>query len=364
MTLVDDEILSRSGPRPALTDAAAGHTLTYDQLGDGARRVAGGLAERRIGRGDAVALVAANTPDYAVALYGALLAGAAVLGANPQLTGPELARQLTACGARLAIAGVPVPGVPAVRSPGELLGPRVPGPDAARRPEDRAFLFSSSGTGGLPKLAVHTHAGACAFLRAFSALPPAALTPSDVVAPVVPFPHLYGTAVLSMALRAGAQVVTVPLAPFDFEGFLRALAAHAVTVAFVSPPVMQALAQHPLVDRRDLPALRRVVSSAAPLAPQLAEAVAARLGCEVVDCLGSTEAWGVTAGGRIAPGLEARVVDPASGRPLGPGTPGELCLRGPQVMAGYLDGTGVGAGGWLHTGDLCTLDAGGRLTIL
>src|SRR3954447_406443 len=110
--MVDDELLGRAAvhqARTALIDPTGGRALTFGQLADGARRVAGGLAERGVGRGDVVALVADNSPDYAVALYGALGAGATVAPANPGLTAPELARWLAACSARLVLAGVPVP---------------------------------------------------------------------------------------------------------------------------------------------------------------------------------------------------------------------------------------------------------------
>jgi acyl-CoA synthetase (AMP-forming)/AMP-acid ligase II len=365
MSFADHEVLrSDHLARVAVIDGATGRTLTAGQLADGARRVAGGLAARGAGRGDVVMLVAGNTPEFAVATYGVLAAGAAVATANPMLTSGELARLFAASRARLVLADVPVPdpGVLVVRSVSDLLG-RPAGPVEGRNPEDPAFLFCSSGTTGLPKLAVHTHAGTCAFLHGFAGLPATQLHPSDVVAPTAPFTHLYGSAVVMHALRSGARVVTLPL-PMPVEERLRALADHAVTVLHTAPPLLQALAQHPLVDRLDLSALRCVISSAAPLDPELKRAVEARLGCPVVDCLGLTEAWGFTADGRFAPGVEAQIADPATGRPLGAGRPGELWIRGPQIMAGYLDGTGVGPGGWLHTGDLCSLDSRGRLTVL
>jgi acyl-CoA synthetase (AMP-forming)/AMP-acid ligase II len=365
MSFADHEVLRSAHPaRVALIDGATGRTLTAGQLADGARRVAGGLAARGIGRGDVVTLVAGNTPEFAVATYGVLAAGAAVASANPMLTSGELARLFAGFRTRLVLTDVPLPdpGVPVVHSVAELLGPPA-GPVAGRTPQDPAFLFCSSGTSGLPKPALHTHAGTCAFLRAFAALPATHLEPADVVAPTAPFTHLYGGAVVMHALRSGARAVTMPLA-MPVEERLRVLADHAVTVLHTSPPLLQALARHPLVDRLDLSALRCVISSAAPLEPALKQAVETRLGCAVVDCLGLTEAWGFTADGRFAPGVEAQIVEPASGRPLGAGKPGELWIRGPQIMAGYLDGTGVGPGGWLHTGDLCALDARGRLTVL
>src|SRR3954454_17497584 len=107
MTSVDDEILSRAAAQPARTALVgpAGRTLTFGQLADGARRVAGGLAERGVRRGDVVALVADSSPDYAVALCGALAAGATVASATPRLAAPELARWLAACSAGLLVGG-------------------------------------------------------------------------------------------------------------------------------------------------------------------------------------------------------------------------------------------------------------------
>jgi acyl-CoA synthetase (AMP-forming)/AMP-acid ligase II len=381
--LVDETILAVADAQPdrlALADARSGRTLTGGQLADGARRFAAGLAERGIGRGDVVALVAANGPDHAVALYGTLASGAAVASANPALTAGELGRQFAVTRPRLVIADAtshtaasaaadaPVVTIDALdqllAEPGAAPAGRVTG--------DVAHLFPSSGTTGLPKIAVHEHGGLSTFLRSLDAVPSFALGPDDVVGLVVPFTHLFGTALLHHALRSGAPVATIPA--FDLEAFLRMLQDHRVTVAPLTPPVLRALAAHPLVDRYDLSALRHLICSAAPCPPELAEAAAARLDCLVTDNLGSTEAWGVALAalppvrasvGRIIPGLEAVIVDPDSGRQLAPGEAGELLLRGPQIMRGYLDGDGVlDDDGWLHTGDLCTFDAGGNLRVV
>jgi acyl-CoA synthetase (AMP-forming)/AMP-acid ligase II len=381
--LVDEAILAVAETAPdrlALADARSGRALTGGQLADGTRRFAAGLAERGIGRGDVVALVAGNGPDHAVALYGTLAAGAAIASANPALTAGELGRQFAVTRPRLLIADatsrtaaraaadVPVATLDALD---ELLAEPGAAP-AGRAATDVAHLFPSSGTTGLPKIAVHEHAGASAFLRALDGVPSLALGPDDVLGHIVPFTHLFGTALLHHALRSRVAVVTLPA--FDLEAFLRMLQDHHVTVAPLTPPVLRALAVHPLVDHYDLSALRHLICSAAPCPPELAEAVAARIGCLVTDNLGSTEAWGVALAasppvrgsvGRIVPGLEAVVVDPDSERALAPGEAGELRLRGPQIMRGYLEGDGVLDGdGWLHTGDLCTLDAGGNLRVV
>ncbi|HET6546823.1 MAG TPA: AMP-binding protein, partial [Solirubrobacter sp.] len=371
--LVDAELfaaLERHASRTAIVDAHSGRALTFAQLGDGARRLAAGLATRGVGHRDGVAIAAGNGPDYAVALLGGLAAGAAVASANPALTPQELKHHFGLSEPRLvfaehrsltAVAEAGAPAIAPLDALGGLLAPPRPGP-SGRTPDDPALLFPSSGTTGLPKLAVHTHAGTTAFLQTFAGEPTVALAGDDVVGVLVPFAHLFGTGILLHALRSGARAVTLPVA--DFQGLLRMIAEHGVTVAPVTPPVIAGLARSPLVERYDLSSLRRVICSAAPCSPALLEQATARLGCAVGDYLGITEAWCVAAAadpvvrgsaGRLAGTLEAVVVDPDSGARLGPGEPGELWVRGPQVMTGYA-GAGpspLDADGWLATGDLC-----------
>ncbi len=359
----DQEVLAGGDPLdPALVDARSGRTLTFGQLSDGAARAAAGLAGRGLGRGDVVALSAGNTPDFAVLLYGALAAGCTVSLSNPQLTPGERERQHALTHPRLVVID---PGA-CVR---ELLAGDG-GAAPARDPDDVALLFSSSGTTGLPKVAAHTHAGMTAFLQGFARTPSARIAAGDVVGLTVPFTHLFGCAVLSHALRGGACVVGLDPGP-DIEAFLRMLAEHRVTVAPVTPPLVAALARHPLVDRYDLSALRLLIASAAPCPAELQQEAQERLGCRVADYLGSTEAWcyGPAADppvrgsvGILAAGHEAIVVDPASGARMGPDEPGELWLRGPQVMRGYLGEPPVD--GWLRTGDLVRIDAAGNLFIV
>ena len=169
---------------------------------------------------------------------------------------------------------------------------------------------------------------------------------------------------------------------FDLEEFLRVLQDQRITRALLVPPILLALAKHPLVASYDLSALELIGSGAAPLDAGLGRACAERLGCPVVQGYGLTEtttAVSSTAGaplgprpgsvGVLLPDTEARIVDPASGQELGTGEPGELWVRGPQVMRGYLNAELATAAvldpdGWLRTGDLCRVDPDGYLFVV
>ena len=183
---------------------------------------------------------------------------------------------------------------------------------------------------------------------------------------------------LAAPLAAGATVVT--LARFTPAALLAAVARHRVTVLIVPPPVAAALAGAPA--EHDLSALELVVAGGAPLAPDVQARLAARLPRATIgQGYGMTETTlpipvpdrrlGTPPGsaGRLAPGTELRVVDPATGRDLGAGTAGELYARGPQVTPGYLgrpDATAelIDADGWLHTGDLGFVDADGCVHVV
>jgi acyl-CoA synthetase (AMP-forming)/AMP-acid ligase II len=361
--------------------------------------VAAGLAARGFGPGDVLALWAPNLPPWAGVALGAMAAGGTVTGANPASTERELVGQLTDSAASVLVT---VPAlVPAARSAaaaagvgeviviGEaegatpiaaLLAGEAPAAEVALDPDTAvALLPYSSGTTGLPKGVMLTHANLVTMVRQINS--GLRLTAHDTVLAVAPFFHVMGfTATLALPLASGATVVTMPR--FDLEGFLTLVQRHRVTVLVVPPPIMGALAGHPLVDAYDLSSVELIVSGGAPLGADLQHAVAARLPNAAVG-----QGWGLTetsigvtmpdrrAGtvpgsvGRVVPNTELRVVDPRTGRDLGPGEPGELWARGPQVMAGYLgrpDATAeiLDADGWLHTGDLGQVDRDGNVFVV
>jgi acyl-CoA synthetase (AMP-forming)/AMP-acid ligase II len=387
----------RLGGKPALVDAASGRTLSYRQLAAGAERVAAGLAARGFGKGDVLAMHAPNLPEYALAAYGAMAAGGVVTGTNPMLTVEELAAQLADSGARVLVTVPPFldrataaaarAGVDEVLVLGEAPGATpfaslvrhdLPPARVAIDPAaDLVALPYSSGTTGLPKGVEQTHASLVTHARQAQTV--MGFHEGDVLLAVAPFFHTMGSnLMMTCGLLAGATIVTLPR--FDLEAFLEAIQRHRVTAMVVVPPIVLALANHPLVDRYDLSSLRLIGCGAAPLGADVEQRCAERLGCPVFQGFGITEAGCTVAinpldaprrgsAGRLLPNTEARVVDPASGADLGPGRSGELLVRGPQLMRGYRghpDATAatVDAEGWLHTGDLVYIDGDGYLFVV
>jgi acyl-CoA synthetase (AMP-forming)/AMP-acid ligase II len=374
------------GDRPALIDGPTGRTLTYAELAQRVRSLAAGLAARGLGAGDVVAICAPNTPEYAVVFHAVAALGGVVTTVNPAYTAEEMGFQLRNAGARLAIVAEPFAdrareaGAPEVLVLGDASFDRLltdtpdePLPDAAQ-PDDLVALPYSSGTTGLPKGVMLTHRNVVANLCQIREVQ--SLSEDDTVIGVLPFFHIYGmTVIMNQALRTGATVVTMPR--FDLDTFLELMERHEVTKAHLVPPIILALAKAPAVGDRDLSSLRWINSGAAPLGAELADACGERLGCKVVQGYGLTETSPVTHAvpvereenrpgsiGPPVPSTECKVVDLVDGSELGPGEDGEVWIRGPQVMRGYLGDDEATAGtldedGWLHTGDIGHADEDG-----
>ncbi|WP_380168162.1 AMP-binding protein [Jannaschia sp. R86511] len=384
--------------RPALVDGPTGRVLTYADLDAGVRSLAGGLLARGHAPGDAVALMAPNVPEYAVVFHGVAFAGGTISTINPTYTAHEVGQQLRDSGARLlvtvpaflatataaahgtAVEQVVVMGevpegadaVPLTSLMAEPLAEQVAvGTDAV------VALPYSSGTQGLPKGVMLTHRNLVANVAQTADI--LGTGEGEVFMGVLPFFHIYGmNVVMNVGLVAGATIVTMPR--FDLQQFLQLHETHRVTRSFVAPPIVVALAKHPAVDGVDLSSLVQVVSGAAPLSAELAAEASARLGVEIVQGYGMTEMSPVShftrpgqyrAGsvGVAVAGTEHRVVDPATREDLGVDADGELWVRGPQVMAGYLNNVEATAAtltadGWLRTGDIGHVDADGYLFVV
>ena len=374
--------------RVALVDGPSGRSYTYSGLFGAVTLAAQGFRAEGIGTGDVVAVMAPNLPEYAIAFHGTVSAGGTVTSVNPTYGAEETAFQLGDAGAQILVTVAPfletalaaaaesdvrrivvigdVPeGVPSTVIPfGALLdGP--PLAPVAVEPDAVAALPYSSGTTGLPKGVMLTHRNLVANLVQFEDL--LEMDDHEVTMAVLPFFHIYGMQVImNDGLQRGATLVTMPR--FDLEQYLALIQEHRATRLFVVPPMILALARHPMVDGYDLSSVKSLFSGAAPLGPELAEEAHRRIGAPTAQGYGMTEMSPVSHGCRFGddkPGsigilvanAEARVVDPASGDDLPVGEDGELWCRGPMVMRGYLNNpeataSTIDADGWLHTGDI------------
>jgi acyl-CoA synthetase (AMP-forming)/AMP-acid ligase II len=401
--------------RVAFVDAPSGTRVSFREVRDRVTAAAGALAALGVTPGQVVALHAPNGPDYGVAFHGVLRAGGAVTTMPVLATAEDVAHQLTASGAVAlivdpamaanALAGARAAGLPAervillhesaadsgaaddARHPilSALIAEGRPAPEVTLDPATHmAALPYSSGTTGRPKGVRLSHRNLVANL---AQVEDHLVRRDDVVMAVLPFFHIYGmTVLLNLSLRRRSTLVTMPR--FDLAAFLKALAEYRVTWGFIAPPIAVALAKQSLVDEYDLSYLRVVFSGAAPLDGALGRALADRLGVAVIQGYGMSELSPVShftpeasaaevsceSVGYAVPNSENLLLDPATGKEIplpesGVSERGELCVKGPNVMLGYLDDAAatdamIDADGFLHTGDIATVDANGIVTIV
>jgi acyl-CoA synthetase (AMP-forming)/AMP-acid ligase II len=395
-------VLARAGElgdRPALIDAPSGRTITYAELAASVGAAAAGLAQRGFSKGDVFAHYAPNLPEYAVAFHAVATLGGINTTVNPLFTAHELERQLRDCGARMlvtvpdqlenATAAAEAAGVQEIFVYGGAAGAtpfaslyEVGGapPQVAIDPaEDVVALPYSSGTTGLPKGVMLTHRNLVANLCQIA--PGLAASEAERVIAALPFFHILGlVSIMNAPLVRGATVVSMPR--FELAEFLRVLQDYRITRAYVVAPIVLALVESPLVDEFDLSSLEYMLSGATPLSAELEVACGKRLGCRMCQGYGLTETSPTThyvpdelAGqmpgtiGPAIPNTECRIVDVATGEDVPQGEPGELLIRGPQVMKGYLNqpeatAAAIDPDGWLHTGDVARVDEEGALRIV
>ncbi|MFP3991718.1 4-coumarate--CoA ligase family protein [Streptomyces sp. E11-3] len=402
---IHDAVLGRAaeyGEAPALIDGVDGTTLTYAQLDTFHRRIAAALADAGVRKGDVVALHSPNTVAYPVVFYAATRAGATVTTVHPLATAEEFAKQLRDSAAAWIVTVSPLlataraaaeltGGIREIfvcdqaeghRSMLDMLGSTAPEPVIDIDPaEDVAVLPYSSGTTGIPKGVMLTHRSIATNLAQLN--PAIPMGPEDRILAILPFFHIYGlTALMNAPLRNGACVVVLPR--FELDTFLAAIEKHRITSLYVAPPVVLALAKHPAVEQYDLSSVRYLISAAAPLDGDLAVACAERLRVPFVgQAYGMTELSPGThvtplnaestppgAVGKLIASTEMRILsldDPS--QDAEPGADGEIAIRGPQVMKGYLgqpDATAdmIDADGWVHTGDIGRVDEDGWLFVV
>jgi long-chain acyl-CoA synthetase len=371
----------------------AGHTvvrldddhLTYAQLDEASARFAGMLAGRGIGPGDRIGVMMPNVPQFPVAYYGALRAGAVVVPMNPLLKAREVAYYLDDAGARAIFAwtgcaeesakGAAETGAEAVVVTPEFeaaLSRQSPLTRVAdRAPDDTAVILYTSGTTGRPKGAELTHANlgrnADASVQLFDA------GPDDVIFGGLPLFHSFGqTCGLNTAVTAGATITLLPR--FDPSRAFEILERDRVTIFEAVPTMYVALLQHPEHDAHDLGRLRLCVSGGASLPVEVLRELESAFGAMILEGYGLSETSPVASFnhrdrerkpgsiGTPIEGVEFRLIDDAWAD-VSEGDVGEIAIRGHNVMKGYWnqpDATAASVqGGWFRTGDLARRDADG-----
>ncbi|MET9891609.1 FadD3 family acyl-CoA ligase [Streptomyces sp. NPDC006465] len=396
--------------------------ISYEELGARVERAAAACVASGVRLGDRVALWAPNTLDWIVSALGAVSAGAVLVPLNTRFKGAEAAYVLARSRAKLLfVTGTflgtsyvaslrrasgegpgpgPLPGLPHLEqvvvladdAPADfrtwkdfLAGGEGVGTDEVRRrgaavsgasPSDIIF---TSGTTGRPKGALITHAQTLRCYEIWSDL--AGLREGDRYLIVNPFFHTFGyKAGIIACLMRGATMIPQPV--FDVDTVLANVAAERVSVLPGPPTLHQSLLDHPSRAAYDLSALRLVVTGAAVVPLRLVERLRTELGVDtVLTAYGLSEASGIvtmcrrgdapaviaSTSGRAIPDTEVRVVD-SSGTPVAPGSPGEVLVRGFNVMRGYFEDPEATAAvlsedGWLRTGDVGVLDPEGNLRI-
>src|SRR5688572_23578128 len=396
------------GDKPALIDGPSGRVITYAKLVESISRAAAGLHARGFKKGDVFAILSPNVPEYAIAFHAVASLGGISCTVNPLYTEQEIAHQLKDSGARFMVtvpqclrksnsaaalatnieevfvfdqdgSDEPLEGGGATPFSSLLESDGDPPEVEINQREDLVALPYSSGTTGLPKGVMLTHHNLVANMCQMQGL--SYFTEEDTLIAVLPMFHIYGlVVVLNLGLLQGATIVTMPR--FELEQFLQILENHEVTLAHLVPPIVLALSKHPVVDNYKLPKLRTIFCGAAPLDENLTRACMQRLSCEIRQGYGMTETSPVTHSsppdpakvkfgsvGVPAPNTECKIVDLETGESLGPNKEGEVCVRGPQVMKGYLnrpDATAetIDEEKWLHTGDIGYADDDGHFFIV
>lgn len=387
--------LEASADRVVMVDGMTGAEMTGAQVKDRIARFAGGMTKAGLCPGQVVALLAPNVPDYVTVFHGVAYGGSTVTTMNPTYTAPEIHHQLIDSAA-VALVTVPafvevareamvgtscaelivIGAADGFRSVDDLMAAPLPAQVAVDLDDFNVVLPYSSGTTGRPKGVMLTHRNVVTNVEQTDVASP--IQQDDTVIAFLPFFHIYGmTVLMNLFLAKGAAVVTLPR--FDLQRFLELTQDHKATRLFIVPPVALALAQHPMVDDYDVSSVEVIFSGAAPLGPETEAQVGARFGARSVQGYGMTEMSPIShltwddvvrhgSSGQAAPGTYCRIVDPETGADLGPDEEGELWVKGPQVMKGYLGNPEATAetlteDGWLKTGDLAVIDADGFMTI-
>ncbi|KAF8939511.1 hypothetical protein EDD21DRAFT_297941 [Dissophora ornata] len=390
---------------PVLTDAMTGKRITFGEWKRDTKRWATGLQSFGFKRGDVMALFTFNQVDYSIAMFGPIILGGIVTTVNASYTVDELAYQLTDSGATLlvthaellpiAIEGAQKAGLsreriflhgdsavdgirpysslmPPISTPEDQLA-KVVNLDGQVAAETTVLICYSSGTTGRSKGVEISHMNICMNAVQVTAMDGPIPAHENVTLCVLPMYHVYGL-LFHQICGIYNGIPTVVLQKYKPEDFLKTIQDHRIQSLNLVPPQVLLLVKSPLVKNYDLSHVRELTVGAAPTSRELTEALLAKY-----PTLAFRQAYGMSelspvchsgtfgklvygSVGRVVPNVEVRLVDPMTGLDTtSPGESGELWVRGPNVMKGYLNNEKanretVDAEGWLRTGDIAVVD--------
>ncbi|KAF9904141.1 hypothetical protein EC991_002976 [Linnemannia zychae] len=381
-------------------DPVTEKSLTFGQFQLETKQFAAGLQDSYgFKNKDVVAIFSYNQYDFGVPILGTLCAGGIVTTVNHSYTLEEVVHQLKDSGASYMVTTVDL--LPTATEAAKICGIKKEhiflfgGKDDAGHKayqsifakrlatpvkidmDDIAYLCYSSGTTGKSKGVMLTHRNITSNLVQIMSYDAEVIKQKDlVILGFLPLYHIYGLMnCLHISLITGTETVIMP--KFDLPSFLQNIQKYRVTNTFIVPPVALALAKHPMVLEYDLKSLRHLACGAAPLPKDLCQRIEERLGVYCRQGFGMTEASPLVAclrpdargpDGSVGPlvaGLQAKIIDPETGKELGVGQAGEWMLKGPNVMKGYLNNVEatkhtIREDGWMHTGDIVYVDDKGN----
>ena len=405
-----DRAVAQFGARDALISCAQGRRYTYTELGSAVDELARALMAAGLATGERIGIWSPNCVEWTLVQYATAKLGAILVNINPAYRTSELEYALKQSGCRMLVAAPAFktsdyramieevrPSLPELErvvfldSPNwdELLaGAREVSHDELRArsggltPDDPINIQYTSGTTGFPKGATLTHRNI--LNNGYFVGRGCRYTEEDRICIPVPFYHCFGMVMGNLGATTHGAAMVIPAPAFDPEATLGACAQERCTSLYGVPTMFIAQLDHPRFADYDLSSLRTGIMAGSPCPVEVMKRVMDLMHMsEVGIAYGMTETSPVSTQtayddpvekrvgsvGRVHPHVEVKIVDPDGGATVARGDPGELCTRGYSVMAGYWNdpertAEAIDADGWMHTGDLATMDDEGYLNIV
>ena len=405
-----DRTVAQFGEREALVSCAQGQRFTYAELGSAVDELARALMAAGLATGDRIGIWSPNCVEWTLVQYATAKLGAILVNINPAYRTSELEYALKQSGCRTLVAAPAFktsdyramiaevrPSLPELErvvfldSPdweellaraAEVSADELRTRSEALAPDDPINIQYTSGTTGFPKGATLTHRNI--LNNGYFVGEGCRYTEEDRVCIPVPFYHCFGMVMGNLGATTHGAAMIIPAPAFDPEATLKACAQERCTSLYGVPTMFIAQLDHPRFADYDLTSLRTGIMAGSPCPVEVMKRVMELMHMsEVGIAYGMTEtspvstqtAWDdpvekrVGSVGRVQPHVEVKIIDPESGATVARGDPGELCTRGYSVMAGYWNdpertAEAIDADGWMHTGDLATMDDEGYVNIV